>query len=92
LRFDFRNEVQCGYFLDRVELEHNLGDERRIRSPKDYKVKIDGVLECVQRRRENLARIECWIDAGLRLSPEELSEKLKELLGDKSDALTIREF
>lgn len=93
LRFDFQNEVQCGYFLDRVELEHNLGDERRIRSPKDYKVKIDDVLACVQGRSKDLARIECWIDGGLRLSPEELSKKLKELLGDKSaNALTIREF
>ncbi|MEM4169695.1 MAG: type I-B CRISPR-associated protein Cas7/Csh2 [Thermoproteota archaeon] len=45
LRFDFKDEVQCGYFLDRVELEHGLEDERLIRSPKDYTVKIDGVIE-----------------------------------------------
>jgi CRISPR-associated protein Csh2 len=90
LRFDFQNEVQCGYFLDRIDLNHELGDERRIRSPKDYMVKIDGVLDAVEQRKENLVRIECWIDSGLRLSPEKLSEKLAELLADKRDALTFQ--
>lgn len=92
LRFDFTHEVQCGYFLDRVELEHELGDERRIRSPKDYTVKLDGVLEAVKERAQNLARIECWMDTGLRLSPEELGERLAALLGGKREALTVHVF
>jgi len=90
LRFDFQNEVQCGYFLDRVELKHELGDERRIRSPKDYVVDIGKVLEAIEWRKDSLARAECWIDSGLRLSPEELSEKLAGLLGGRREALTFR--
>jgi CRISPR-associated protein Csh2 len=92
LRFDFQSEFQCGYFLDRIQLEHNLGDERRIRSPKDYVVKIDGILEAVEKRKEHLVRAECWIDSGLRVSPEDLMQKLSNLLGDKKDALTCRTF
>jgi CRISPR-associated protein Csh2 len=92
LRFDFENETQCGYFLDRVELNHDLGDERRIRSPKDYVVKIDGVLEMVERRKEHLTGVNCWIDSELKVSPEELREKLGGLLEGKRDALTYRMF
>lgn len=90
LRFDFQNEVQCGYFLDRVELKHKLGDERRIRSPKDYEVDIGKVLKAVEGRKDSLARAECWIDSGLRLSPEELGERLKELLDGREEALNFR--
>jgi CRISPR-associated protein Csh2 len=92
LRFDFKDEVQCGYFLDRIELDHNLGDERRIRSPKDYIVKIDGILEQIGKRKTHLVRSECWIDSGLRLSPEELREKLAGLLGDNREALNFQAF
>lgn len=91
LRFDFTNEVQCGYFLDRIELEHSLEDERHIRSPKDYKVKIDSVLEAVCRRKENLARVECWVDSGLKLSPSSLKEELEKLVKDKAD-LVFKSF
>lgn len=91
LRFDFNNEVQCGYFLDRVELHHNVDDERCIRSPKDYMVKIDGVLETVGRRKKNLVRVECWVDGGLTLSPP-LKKELERLLGNKKDKLTFKEF
>ncbi len=92
LRFDFQNETQCGYFLDRVELDHKVGDERRIRSPRDYTVKLDGVLQVVEPRKADLARVECWIDAGLNLSPEDLKGKLADLLGSKREALTIKAF
>lgn len=92
LRFDFQNETQCGYFLDRVELNHDLGDERRIRSPKDYVVKIDGVLKMVEQRKADLIRIECWIDSGLKISPEKLGEKLEGLLEGKGSALTYKTF
>lgn len=91
LRFDFQKEAQCGYFLDRVELDHDLEDERRIRSPKDYTVKIDGVLEMVERRKDDLMRSECWMDAGLKLSPKNLEKKLADLLGDK-DKLAFKEL
>lgn len=92
LRFDFTNEAQCGYFLDRIELEHTLEDERRIRSPKDYKVKVDGVMELIERQKEHLTRVECWIDSGLKVSPEGLKETLAEFLGKKEDALTFKAF
>jgi len=92
LRFDFKDEVQCGYFLDRIELDHNLGDERRIRSPKDYVVKIDGILEAVEKRKEHLVRAECWIDSGLQVSPQDLKERLAKLVGNKKDALTYQIF
>ncbi|MCS7158650.1 MAG: type I-B CRISPR-associated protein Cas7/Csh2 [Blastocatellia bacterium] len=92
LRFDFKDEVQCGYFLDRIELDHDLGDERRIRSPKDYVVKLDRVLEIVGQRKEHLARAECWIDAGLRLSPEELRAKITELLHGEESNLSFKAF
>lgn len=87
LRFDFTNEVQCGYFLDRIELEHNLGDERRIRSPRDYTVTIGDVLELVEHRKDNLERVECWLDGGLKLSPEKLKDKLEKL-----SVLTFKQF
>lgn len=90
LRFDFKNEVQCGYFLDRIELEPKVEDERRIRSPKDYTVKIDRVLDDVRQRTENLVRVECWIDSGINLSPEVSEQKLRELFG--SDKLTFKGF
>ncbi len=79
LRFDFQNEVQCGYFLDRLELEPKVNDERRIRSPKDYIVKIDQLLAEVEKRKENLVRVECWMDSGITLEPSNLEEKLKNL-------------
>jgi CRISPR-associated protein Csh2 len=91
LRFDFTDEVQCGYFLDRIELEHSLEDERHIRSPKDYKVKIDSVLEAVRRRKENLARVECWVDSGLKLLPSSLKEELEKLVKDKAN-LVFKSF
>jgi CRISPR-associated protein Csh2 len=89
LRFDFTNEVQCGYFLDRVELKHSLKDERHIRSPKDYEVKIDRVLEAVRGRKENLARVECWVDSGLTLSLSSLEESHERVENASSMYLTL---
>ena len=82
LRFDFKDEVQCGYFLDRLELKPKV-DERLIRSPKDYEVNLSPVLEEVEKRKEHLVRVECWIDTGITLSPQNLDEALKQLVDNR---------
>jgi CRISPR-associated protein Csh2 len=93
LRFDFKDEVQCGYFLDRLELElkPEPRDKRRIRSPKDYKVDLTPVLKEIEKRKEHLVRVECWIDTGITLLPQNLEEELKQLV-DSEDKLIYKQF
>ncbi|MGQ9462819.1 MAG: hypothetical protein ACUVRR_07150 [Candidatus Fervidibacter sp.] len=91
LRFDFQNEVQCGYFLDRLGLELKVDNERRIRSPKDYVVKIDPLLEEVEQRKNDLVRVECWVDSGITLYPSDLEQALLRLVSSK-DKLTFNKF
>lgn len=91
LRFDFEDEVQCGYFLDRLELELKVNDERRIRSPRDYILKIGSVLEEVERRKNNLKRVECWVDSGIELYPSDIEDALQQLVGSKG-CLIFKKF
>jgi len=93
LRFDYINQAQCGYFLDKVKLEHAMDDERHIRSPKDYTVNLTGAIEVVEKRKEDLMRVECWVDSGLSLSPEDLENVLKErLITDEQRTLVFKRF
>jgi len=90
LRFDFKNESQCGYFLDKVELWHSLPDELHIRSPKDYTVNLQGIIEVLKKRLADLVRVECWIDSGLKVTPD-LEKALKEeVVQDSQDRLVFR--
>jgi CRISPR-associated protein Csh2 len=93
LRFDFEEEVQCGYFLDRLELKlrREARDERRIRSPKDYEVDLTPVLKEIEKHKKHLVRVECWIDTGITLLPQNLEEELKQLV-DSEDKLIYKQF
>jgi CRISPR-associated protein Csh2 len=91
LRFDFKDEVQCGYFLDRLELKPKIHDERHIRSPKDYEVDLTLVLKEIEKRKEHLVRVECWIDTGITLLPQNLEEELKQLV-DSKGKLIYKQF
>jgi CRISPR-associated protein Csh2 len=91
LRFDFKEEVQCGYFLDRLELKPKVDDERHIRSPKDYEVDLTPVLKEIEKRKEHLVRVECWIDPGITLLPQNLEKELKQLV-EFEDKLIYKQF
>ncbi len=83
LRFDFKDQAQCGYFLDRVGLvktDSGLKDEA-IRSPRDYEVDLEELFGLVDGRKKYLVRILCRADRALRTKPQDLEGRLRTLVG-----------
>jgi len=81
IRLDYKNERQCGYFLDKLELKPlNVKSEKEIRSPKDYTLNLSRWLDEIGKQKDYLEHVYCKLDAGLPLEPTNLEVKLKELV------------
>jgi CRISPR-associated protein Csh2 len=90
LRFDFKDEIQCGYFLDKLELKPNK-DEKAIRHPKDYLLSISQILQEVEKRKGFLQHIYCQLDSGFSLEPENLEGELKKMLNNNGSELSFNQ-
>lgn len=87
IRLDYRDERQCGYFLDKLELSPKK-IEKEIRSPKDYTLKLGHWLDEIGRQTGYLEHVYCKMDTGFSLEPTNLEGKLKELV-QRDDKLSF---
>jgi CRISPR-associated protein Csh2 len=95
VRLDYKDQRQCGYFLDRLKLLPKK-DEKEIRSPSDYQVDFESWLNEVSKQKNYLERIYCRLDSGLQILPIvrganslDLQSGLKELVENNNQKLTF---
>ncbi|MFN3329826.1 MAG: hypothetical protein ACK419_02755, partial [Pyrinomonadaceae bacterium] len=90
IRFDYKDEKVCGYFLDKIELVTNNGlAETSIRSPRDYVIKLDALLEEIQSYKDSLEKVTCRVDRWLNLSPSDLKGEIEKILGNDGKTLVF---
>lgn len=65
LRFDYKDQRQTGYLLDKVTFTpEKIEEQKRIRSPRDYSLDLKPVFEQVKKQEEYVERIFCRYDDG----------------------------
>lgn len=65
LRFDYKDQRQCGYLLEDVKLSPaNAKEEKQIRSSKDYNLDIASLFERVKKQNAYIQRVFCRYDDG----------------------------
>jgi CRISPR-associated protein Csh2 len=65
LRFDYKDQRQCGYLLENLKLSfENVKDGKEIRSPKDYKLEIGPIFDRVKKQNGYIERVFCRYDDG----------------------------
>lgn len=82
IRLDYEEQKQCGYFLDKLRLFPQVGNEKEIRSPKDYRLDMGPWLDEISALRDYLKRVYCVLDSGLPLVRGESALDLRQALGE----------
>lgn len=80
IRLDYKEQRQCGYFLDKLVLKPEVSRGKEIRSPRDYTLDITPWLDEIRKSKDYLERVYCVLDSGLPLNidlKEELSGLVK---------------